>query len=163
MKNLLRNNYKQSIEHELKDFTPAKNAKILILFAIILLSTSWLQGANRTWKTSITSGNWSKGSNWVEGVAPTSTDNVVIGSGKTVSININNAACASLQLSGTINLNGKTLTSGDLQGSGIITNNATGAALLTVGSGNFAGIIQNNGTGAVSLTKNGICTLIITG
>ncbi len=69
-------------------------------------------------------------------------------------------------VSGTLDLNGYTLTVGDLQGNGNITSGVAGAVTLTSGSDNisstYSGIIQD-GSGSLSLTKNGTGILTLSG
>jgi hypothetical protein len=52
--------------------------------------------------TLLTSGNWSNASNWDSGYVPTAGSNVIIPSGKTDSIDISNAECQNLTISGNL-------------------------------------------------------------
>jgi hypothetical protein len=67
--------------------------------------------------TSAATGNWSLGTTWVGGVAPTSGDNVVIADGHTVTVDVTGIACTNLTVG---------------QGTSGILNYATTPTLLTV-------------------------------
>jgi autotransporter-associated beta strand protein len=66
-----------------------------------------------------------------------------------------------------LDLNGFNSTIGSLSGTGIVVNNGTAAATLTVGNDNtnsvFSGVLENGSTTTLALTKIGAGTLILTG
>ncbi len=69
---------------------------------------------------------------------------------------------------GTLDLNGTSITINGLSGAGVVTNNLLpSTAILTVGDNNqggtFSGVIKNNSTGIVGLTKIGTATLTLSG
>jgi autotransporter-associated beta strand protein len=67
----------------------------------------------------------------------------------------------------TLELNGLNARIGSLAGSGILQNNSTTAAALTMGGNNtsttFSGVIQDGGAGALSMVKAGLGTFTLTG
>jgi autotransporter-associated beta strand protein len=67
----------------------------------------------------------------------------------------------------TLDLNGFNNTIGSLSGTGIVVNNGTAAATLTVGSDNtnsvFSGVLEDGSTATLALTKVGTGTLTLTG
>ncbi len=65
-----------------------QSCRMLILMLFIAISL-------KAQITSVTSGNWSEGATW-GGSAPTSTDNVVIAAGHTVTVDDNTAQCANI-------------------------------------------------------------------
>ncbi len=69
-------------------------------------------------------------------------------------------------VTGTLDLNGFSNTIGSLSGTGTVTNNGAGAAVLTTGGDNtsttFSGVLTD-GTGGVGLAKSGAGTMILTG
>jgi hypothetical protein len=72
--------------------------KPIVFFTFLFFITVSAQAAT---VTSTTSGNWNAGSTWVGGVAPSSTDDVVIASGTTVTVTAD-ATARSLVVYGTI-------------------------------------------------------------
>src|SRR5215208_3554217 len=80
--------------------------KRIIFFVSLFCTVSLVQAATIT-STAI-GGTWSLGTTWVGGVAPTSTDDVVIAVGSTVTLIIN-TSCASITFPGT-SLNNKATT-----------------------------------------------------
>jgi len=86
------------------------------------------------------SGNWNSTSTWTGGVVPTSADNVTISDGRTVTVNITNAACSSLTLGGGGTSNGTITFASTSSPSLTVTNNitsntGTGTAYVTMVSG----------------------------
>jgi hypothetical protein len=81
----------------------------------------------------------------------------------TVTSGVGTTLSGSLVVSSTLNLAGFSMTTGDLQGAGIITS-SSGTPTLTTGSNNtsttFSGVI---GTGAIALTKNGTGIMTLSG
>ncbi|MDD2673678.1 MAG: T9SS sorting signal type C domain-containing protein [Flavobacterium sp.] len=155
------------------------NKKLLLLIAFFF--TVAFTSAQNT-RFSVNSGNWNSTSTWSTtsgGAAgasvPLATDAVVIERGRTVSVNINNAVCASLQLggltadnSGTLTFSTTTITDPTLTVTGLVQVGGAGNAnrdgiitfisgsTLTAGSltlGNSAG---TPGQGAVTMTSNSI-------
>ena len=105
--------------------------------------------------TSSQSGNWSATTTWGGNPAPVAGDNVIIDGGFTVTVDVSNAACASVQLGGTL------VGSGD----GILAfaggSRLTVAGLMTVGVGNRKGSITMASGGILTnegLVLNGLGT-----
>lgn len=143
---------------------------IFPLLACLLLSLSQVVQAQT--HTSIKSGNWSDASTWDVGTVPVSTDDVIINTGHTVTVDINSAQCSNVQIVPAANLiipaasqltmgpggggnksltnNGKLSISGtlNLNGSYIMDNH--NAVLVMNTGGNFI-IDGNDGTGAGSV------------
>ncbi|WP_319479816.1 HYR domain-containing protein [uncultured Draconibacterium sp.] len=88
--------------------------------------------------STVTGGNWNDGSSWVGGVVPSSTDDVEIVSGATITLT-DNRTCVDITNNGTLLLGNN-----NLQVDGNLTNNG----VLTVGSGTITnyGNWTNNGT-----------------
>jgi hypothetical protein len=104
--------------------------KLLFTLFIILIQTL-VFSQTKTYNT--TTGNWNIDANWSPAGTPTSTDNVIIPSGKTVTIGFD-AVAKSISLSGTLKINdGKLLTVGSNLLSGDFTVNAGGS--FSMGSG----------------------------
>ena len=105
---------------------------LLLLFGTVL---------NAQTHTSVKSGNWSDATVWNVGTVPASTDDVVINTSHTITVDINTAQCANLQIAATGNLNiptGDQLTMGAAGGSNkTLTNNGN----LTIG-----GVLNLNGS-----------------
>src|ERR1041385_7790149 len=70
----------------------------LLAFILILLSRTDSCGVTRT---SSQSGNWSATGTWGGNPAPVAGDDVIINGGFTVTVDVSNAACLSVQLGGT--------------------------------------------------------------
>ena len=132
-----------------------------LLTTIMLLSfASFVEAATITSTT--TGGNWSSTTTWVGGAVPGSGDDVIIASsvaGTTVTVDVNNAACASL----TINMatNNQTGIISFSNGTSILT---VSGAIIIGGTGNRHGTIDmtNGGTlkagGTVTLNNGGVFT-----
>ena len=74
-----------------------------VISFVLSLLTSY--SATRTWSGG-TSNSWSIPSNWSSGIVPTSSDDVVIGSGTTYPLVISSSVvCKSLEVKGTLTLN----------------------------------------------------------
>ncbi|PHX74935.1 MAG: hypothetical protein CK547_00760 [Chitinophagaceae bacterium] len=108
----------------------ASNALIALLF---LTTTATAQ------RTASVSGNWNSTATWGGSAVPTSTDAVTIANGVTVTVNVSNAVCSSLQLGGTA---ANTL--------GILTFAATGSPKLTVSGATTVG-----GSGSTNANRRG--------
>lgn len=86
------------------------NKKILLSLFLVLLQTA-VFGATNTYTGSTAVGGellWSTASNWSLGTVPTASDDVVIPSGKTVTLDATIVAANSIAISGTLNLPFKT-------------------------------------------------------
>ena len=70
-------------------------AFLKITFAIFLTTISFSSFAQRT---ASVNGNWNSTATWGGASVPTSTDQVTINTGITVTVNVTNAACASMQI-----------------------------------------------------------------
>ncbi len=90
-----------------------------------------------------TGGNWNAGGTWVGGVAPTSSNPVVIPGNSTVTVNVGTAACASL-----------TINSGNNNQTGTLNFINTGVGVLTI-SGNLVIGGSGNRMGALNMTNVG--------
>jgi len=66
--------------------------KLNILFVLVFLITGSYSSYGQT-ITSAGSGNWSDGATWDGGNVPTSSDDVIISAGHTVTVDVNNAEC----------------------------------------------------------------------
>ncbi|WP_318350657.1 Ig-like domain-containing protein [Aquipluma nitroreducens] len=69
----------------------------LILLVALLVGAGSVNGATII---SVRSGNWNATNTWNSGVVPTSTDIVIIRGGYTVTVNVTNATCSTLQIGG---------------------------------------------------------------
>src|SRR5690349_10549954 len=58
-----------------------------VAFAGLIVSPLPGQAANRTWTNAPTDGNWSTAANWVEGVAPVTTDTLFFGNSSMTGLN----------------------------------------------------------------------------
>ncbi len=129
-------------------------SKSTILLAIVLLHTCLLFGATITSTT--TGGDWSLGSTWVGGVAPISTDDVVIATtgGNVVTLSTG-VSCVSLTINtGAVLTPGANLLtiSGDFVNLGTLTSGSGGMTLSGTANQNIAGFTT---TGTVSMIKTG--------
>lgn len=127
-------------------FHKSKILQYSLLTAFFFLHSTTISHAATITSTS-SGGNWGTGTTWVGGNAPGSSDNVVIASTATVSLAGSSTTLVSLTVYGTLQLAGKNLTFGVLQGTGIITNSGS-TPIMTVGSDNisttFSGVIGSN-------------------
>ncbi|MHB0754894.1 T9SS type A sorting domain-containing protein [Polaribacter sp. M15] len=92
-------------------------------------------------------GVWNRASNWSLGTIPSSTDNVIVGSGRVVQINEPTAQIASLENAGTILVSANTFIniSGDLTNTGnIILNSSASQSASILVSGTSTGSIVYN-------------------
>lgn len=62
----------------------------------------WNHGLDHSQTSSTLGGNWSSPSTWASGMVPTSADDAEIPAGVTVTLDINNAVCQNLIISGTL-------------------------------------------------------------
>jgi hypothetical protein len=108
-----------------------------VVLTILILFCSTIAEAN----TAITTGAWETGTNWSTGVAPLSTDNVVVPAGITMTVGVAGDVCANLTIAGTVRLG-----AGNLSVGGNLTN--TGTLFSFAGS---------------TLTFNGAATSVISG
>jgi hypothetical protein len=113
-----------------------------IAIALVLLVTATVVNAQRT--ASVT-GNWNNTATWGGAAVPTASDAVIINAGVTVTVNVANAACASLTFNAGATGNNLTISStNSLAVTGAVTINGTSAtsgtqpSLLTVGAGTFS-------------------------
>ncbi len=130
-----------------------KNYISLTIITIFLVFFS-ITNASALTKVITQSGNWSAPSTWGGTSPPISTDDVIINGGFTVTIDVSNAACQSLQLGGSV-LN---------TGTGTLA--FTALSQLTVSGIVNIGPVNNNGTaGSLTMTAGGtlVCDGIILG
>jgi hypothetical protein len=125
-----------------------------ILIFLLLYTT----GTNAASRSAVQSGNWSATSTWAGGVVPGSGDNVTISGDYTVTVDVNNASCASVVLG---NRN---------QGSGILTFVSAGSPSLSInGSLTFGSLSASTGvkisTGTLTMASGATltCTNFIIG
>ena len=98
------------------------------------------------------SSDWNTPSNWIDGVVPTSTSNVIISSSTPHQLVLSGDAVAnSFQLDGSINLNGHSLTiSGALSGSGTIEGSGTSTLSLSGSNDSIGNLKVSSGDFSVS-------------
>ncbi|MFA5330018.1 MAG: autotransporter-associated beta strand repeat-containing protein [Prolixibacteraceae bacterium] len=108
------------------------------------------------------SGNWNTTTTWEGDVVPLATDDVVIPEHITVTIDAA-YSCKSLNLSGTLDMNGFDFSCGSLTGNGVLTNNITTPAVFTTGGGNTTVTFAGNIKGAIDLIKTGTAKFILSG
>jgi hypothetical protein len=95
--------------------------------------------------TSTATGNWSDGSTWAGGVAPSSTDNVIIATSNVVTIN-GTYTCANLTIGSNASSPTAKITSAG--------NSLTITGLLTINSGNFGGTYTlDAGPGTININN----------
>ncbi len=100
-------------------------------------------------------GNWSETTTWADGTVPTSTDNVVIGSGCTVTVDVTTAVAFNVTIDSGGTLQSPTtgaVTSNNLTVSRSVTNNGT---LDFSTNGNTSGAILTFGAGSDDVTFGG--------
>jgi len=138
------------------------NSSVLLMF-VLLLTVSFANAANIT---SAGSGNWSIGSTWVGGIAPTAVDNVTIATGHTVTVTASTSV-TNLNLNSTTSKlvinSGQTLTvTGTFANLGSTTNGVNGpGTLLFTGTATF-GILTPTGVRPNVVIGNGISTNTVT-
>ncbi len=98
-------------------------------------------------RTSTQSGNWSSTSTWGGNPVPTSADAVIINGGFTVTVDVPNASCASVQVGG----------STSNAGTGGLTF-ANGSHLTISGALNIGPFNNNNTAGSLTMTSGGTLT-----
>jgi hypothetical protein len=106
--------------------------------------------------TSAATGNWSLTSTWVGGVVPTSSDNVIIADGHTVTINNTSAVCNNLTVGGGTSgiLTYPSAVTGELYVYGNLVVNTGATFTAGTGSLNTHGLFL--GSSATSLTSNNL-------
>jgi hypothetical protein len=140
--------------------------KISIFLAILGFCNQGI--AQKTWDRGANTNNWGDANNWNPNILPTSSETVVIASGQTVTVNIPDAACATLKLApttnGTASLNfnsGSVLTVSGLVTLGGGTTGQLGSIIMTNGGtlicngftlANTGSNVFTPGTGTVNLT-----------
>ncbi len=128
----------------------------LILFFLLLITSSRAET-----RTAATSGNWSSGDTWEGAVVPVATDDVTIPIGVTVTLDAA-TSCKSLNLSGTLDLNGSTFSTGAFSGNGTLTNGAE-LKVFTTGADNTNTEFSGQINGTLSLTKIGTGSFTLSG
>ena len=151
-----------------------RSLKGFSLLSILFFTSSLLHAATIY---STTNGNWSSGSTWSHSengttcnCTPASGDNVIISSGQTVTVDITNAVCASLQLgspnsgngNGTLQFNANTQLTvssavvlgnfGSTSRNGILTMTNGGTLICGSIASNSTNDAFNYGTGTIQLT-----------
>jgi len=116
---------------------------LFTLVLILLLGTS----AFAVTKISSQSGNWSAAGTWGGNPAPLAGDDVIINGGFTVTVDVANAACLSLQLGGSV-LGA---------GTGILSF-TSGSQLTVSGVVNIGPVNSNNTAGSLIMTAGGTLT-----
>ena len=126
--------------------TQLHSFKFIVATTIVILFTSLVQAATITSTT--TGGNWNATTTWVGGVVPGSGDDVIIASsaaGTIVTVNVNNAACASLTINTATNNQTGTVS---FNNNSVLT---VSGAVAIGGSGNRHGIIDMTGGGTLKV------------
>lgn len=119
----------------MKTFIPqSKKITVALLFLALLYA-----GNLSAQKVAAASGNWSNPAIWSPSGVPSSTDAVTIASGFTVTVDISNAVCSSLQLGGS-----------SAGAFGVLTFVATGSPKVTVTNATTVG-----GTGSTNTNRRG--------
>ncbi|MEI7982509.1 MAG: hypothetical protein WCI71_12720, partial [Bacteroidota bacterium] len=120
--------------------------KLFILILVILDGTS----AFAVTKTSSQSGNWSASSTWGGAATPSAGDDVIINGGFTVTADVANAECLSLQIGGSV----------QTAGTGVLSFTG-GSVLLVNGLVNIGPFNNNNTAGSLNMANGG--TLLCNG
>ncbi|MDQ3846187.1 MAG: hypothetical protein M3342_19590, partial [Bacteroidota bacterium] len=120
---------------------------------------SWSDAANEFYGTpaalgiitsTATGGPWNSASTWSGGVIPGVSDDVIIASGATVTVDVNTAACLNITINGTLNFSG----TNNLDVNSNWTNNGTFSAGM--GSVTFKGAANNTISGSSATAFNNI-------
>jgi hypothetical protein len=121
-------------------------------------------------------GNWSSTGTWTDGTVPTAGDNVTIGSGCTVTLDVTNAAAIDVTINsggtlqspttGTV-VNNNLTVSGNFTNNGTLdfsTNGDTSGAILTFGAGgtnvSFSGTGATTDVRAIAIAKGSLATVV---
>jgi fibronectin-binding autotransporter adhesin len=107
-------------------------------------------------------GIYATGSSWTGGVAPTSSDNIYIQASDVITLGANTSTSGAVNVYGTLQMANFTFgASGDLAGTGTITNTGTSVLTITppVAGATFPGTIA----GSLALTKAGANSLTLSG
>ncbi|MGC4038956.1 MAG: G8 domain-containing protein [Chitinophagaceae bacterium] len=139
---------KKFLPWTLKMFTPSADlphgSLSFYLMIILLMCGTNLFATTRT----ATTGNWNTAGTWSPNGIPSAGDNVIIPSGKTVTIDVTTSSISSITISGTLTI-GNNNTNRTVTITGNITIN-TGGKLSTAGDGGnsllIGGNLINNGT-----------------
>lgn len=122
--------------------------------------------------TSVTDGNWNNTATWSTGTIPTANDSVLISTGDTVLLNVNNATCLRLSVDGALHYNGTTnniltiLTNLEVNPTGAVRSlsTLTGSSTLNIGQNTnllTTGSIINNGIIDIESGTNGVTLNIL--
>lgn len=135
--------------------------KALSFIVIFILLASLAKAET---KTASVSGNWSSTATWGGATVPASGDDVTINSGVSVTIDLANISCSSLNIiaGGTLDLNGFDFSSGSLTGNGTLINSGA-ACVFTTGSKNTETTFSGSITGSLGLIKIGTKRLTLAG
>ena len=131
-----------------------KRFSLFILLALVGLIFLGAMDAFAATRTSSQSGNWSATTTWGSNPAPVAGDDVIINGGFTVTVDVSNAACLSIQVGGSA-LGTGTGTLSFLSGS----------VLLVSGVVNIGPFNNNNTAGSLNMASGGtlICDGVIVG
>ncbi|TNE70465.1 T9SS type A sorting domain-containing protein [bacterium] len=101
--------------------------KSKFFWLLVLLLPLDAIAATRTWKSSVTSGNWNVASNWVEGSVPTLSDDVIISSNASIYLTASTSV-NSIEISG---------------GSTVVISAGSSFTITTTGTANTNGLVIN--------------------
>jgi hypothetical protein len=136
------------------------------LFLIGLASMLFSSNAIAATITSATSGNWSAGTTWVGGVAPTAADNAVIAAGHTVTVtssaSVTNLTLNNLASKLVIEINQTLTVTGTFTNSGTTTNGVNGPGTIRFTGGATFGILTQTGTRPNIIIGDGNSTNTVT-